>query len=152
MYERMLVCLDGSAFAEQILPYVEAQAKFFNTDVTLIQVIIDKTPEIVSAGPHYFAVLENENKSAESTKQAWNYLQNLAKSFNQKGISTTAVVIKAASAGHAIVKYAENNGITLIAMTTHGRSGFFEVLFGSVAEYVYKISGLPILLVKPSKK
>jgi nucleotide-binding universal stress UspA family protein len=37
----------------------------------------------------------------------------------------------------------------LIAMTTHGRSGFSRWVFGSVAEKVLRATALPILLIRP---
>ena len=39
MFERILVCLDGSELAEQILPYATEQALQFNSKLTLLQVV-----------------------------------------------------------------------------------------------------------------
>ena len=47
------------------------------------------------------------------------------------------------------MNYANNNKVDLIAIATHGRSGFKRMLFGSVTEHVIKNSKMPILLIKP---
>jgi nucleotide-binding universal stress UspA family protein len=53
--------------------------------------------------------------------------------------------------GEAIVDYAEGHEIDLIAIATHGRSGLGRLVFGSVADFVLREAGLPILVVKPKK-
>jgi nucleotide-binding universal stress UspA family protein len=53
------------------------------------------------------------------------------------------------SPGESIVSYADENGFGLIALVTHGRSGLGRLVFGSVADFIIRRSGLPILLIKP---
>jgi nucleotide-binding universal stress UspA family protein len=48
-----------------------------------------------------------------------------------------------------IVEYAQSEQVDLIAMVTHGRSGFRRRVFGSVAEKVLRTTTLPVLLVRP---
>jgi nucleotide-binding universal stress UspA family protein len=48
-----------------------------------------------------------------------------------------------------IVEYAVKEGVDLIAMATHGRSGFSRWVFGSVAEKVLRAAAIPILLIRP---
>jgi len=40
MFEKILVCLDGSDLAEQILPYAKEQALHFNSKIIPLQVIV----------------------------------------------------------------------------------------------------------------
>jgi nucleotide-binding universal stress UspA family protein len=47
-----------------------------------------------------------------------------------------------------IVRGAREVGADLIAMTTHGRSGFGRLLFGSVAEAVLREAELPVFLMR----
>jgi nucleotide-binding universal stress UspA family protein len=53
-------------------------------------------------------------------------------------------------AEEAIIRYARDNQIDLIALATHGRGGLQNTLFGSVAQHVLRESGLPLLLIRPS--
>jgi nucleotide-binding universal stress UspA family protein len=48
-----------------------------------------------------------------------------------------------------IIEYAMKEEVDLIAMATHGRSGFSRWVFGSVAEKVLRATVLPILLIRP---
>lgn len=53
--------------------------------------------------------------------------------------------------GEEIVRYAQDAGMDLIIIGTHGRKGIERVLFGSVAEHVVKESPVPVLTINPYK-
>ena len=46
-----------------------------------------------------------------------------------------------------IVNFAREQSIDLIVMSTHGRSGFSRLIYGSVAEAVLRGAHLPIMLI-----
>jgi nucleotide-binding universal stress UspA family protein len=48
-----------------------------------------------------------------------------------------------------IQRFADEEGIDMIVMATHGRTGFRHVLLGSVAEKVVRLASVPVLAVKP---
>lgn len=52
----------------------------------------------------------------------------------------------------AIVKFARTNGVQMIVMGTHGRTGFERLVSGSVTNDVIKKSDVPVFVVKPFKK
>jgi nucleotide-binding universal stress UspA family protein len=58
----------------------------------------------------------------------------------------TVEVLVAPSVSHALCDYAAQNGISLIALSTHGRSGFRRLVMGSVAEAVLRNSRVPVLV------
>lgn len=75
----------------------------------------------------------------------------LALSLQQKGLQLEYVALHGLQVAEAIVSYADDNNVGLIAIATHGRSGLGRLVFGSVADFVLRESGLPILLVKPKR-
>ena len=50
-----------------------------------------------------------------------------------------------------IIRYAEESGMDLIVMGTHGYKGLEKVMFGSVAEKVVRSSPCPVLTINPYK-
>lgn len=52
----------------------------------------------------------------------------------------------------AIVKFAEENGIDLIVMGSHGHSGVNHLLMGSVSEHVARHAPCAVLTIKPDKQ
>jgi len=149
MFEKILVCLDGSKLAEQILPYAVEQALRLDSKVVLLRVVVD--PVVVAAGaviPVPASAIPEETQEEESEARA--YLDSVAKPLRQKGVDIELVTLYG-TAGEAIVRYARDKGMGLIAMATHGRSGLGRAVFGSVADFVLRESGLPILVIKPKE-
>ena len=156
MFERILVCLDGSELAEEILPLAEQQAGCFHSAVTLFQAIngpVQVVPAtaleagmlIPPSGPEIALVLK---ETQEIREQAKVYLEQKAAELLQKGIKADFFVAEG-SAGETILDYAEKNAIDLIALATHGRSSVGRALFGSVADHVLKNAVAPILIIRP---
>ncbi|HUP46927.1 MAG TPA: universal stress protein [Thermoanaerobaculia bacterium] len=57
-------------------------------------------------------------------------------------------VVAVGTPAAAIVKAAEEEGVDLIAMGTHGRSGLQRLILGSVAERVMREAPVPVLTVR----
>ena len=58
-------------------------------------------------------------------------------------------VIRIGHPASEIKRFAEEEKMDLIVMTTHGRTGLSHMLIGSVAEKLVRTSNIPILTVKP---
>ncbi|HEX7363587.1 MAG TPA: universal stress protein [Dehalococcoidia bacterium] len=151
MFKKILACMDGSPLAEQILPYVKAQARSFNSTVILLHVTAERivaTPGLPGA-PGYPVQTRSMLKEMEQEMfHADEYLDKLALGFKKSGIRTKCEVLEG-SVGESIVRYAKDNKMNLIAMASHGRSGVGRMILGSVADYVLREAGLPILIIRP---
>ena len=147
MFQKILVCLDGSKLAEQILPYAAEQAARFGSSLVLFQVVsLAAIP--ASTGIESVPVAVPDRQLAEAEAEAKAYLDRLAQPLRDKGLKVQSVT----AVGHpaeVIVGYADENRFDLVALATHGRSGIKRLVFGSVADHVVRKSGLPILLIKP---
>jgi nucleotide-binding universal stress UspA family protein len=151
MFQKILVCLDGSNLSEQILRYVSEEASGSNKKVTLLNAVtlpITTPVAIPGDASNIMPMMPSPEQIAADEAKAKKYLEKQAQSLKELGIKTECVVV-IGDPGSSIVDYAEKNAIDLIAIATHGRSGLRRILFGSVAEYVIKHSKLPILLIKP---
>jgi nucleotide-binding universal stress UspA family protein len=151
MFKKILVCLDGSKLAEQILPYAVEEALRFQGRLVLFQVV----PEPVAFSPGIPGAasvpMQTDIMLAEAKKaldEARDYLEKLAKPLRKKGIQVETVSILG-RAGEAILSYAGSNNVNLITIATHGRSGLRRGVFGSVADYLLRESGLPMLVIRP---
>lgn len=143
MYKKILVPLDGSNVAETVLPYARELADNLQSNVSLLGVV-----EPILAGIHDY-IYEKHHVVVEDAvkKQTEEYLNRASAYF--KGlpgtVNTVAVVGYAAD---QIISEAKKEPSTLIAMSTHGRSGVGRWALGSVADKVLHSLGTPILLVR----
>jgi nucleotide-binding universal stress UspA family protein len=136
MYTRILVPLDGSQLAEQVLPYVELLAKGTKSHTELLQVI-----EYTPAPTHPRQV------TANLTGEAQTYLKKAAASLKGSGLTASSLVHHGDPASD-IVAEAESEPGTLIAMATHGRSGLTRWMLGSVTDKVLHAAANSLLVVR----
>jgi nucleotide-binding universal stress UspA family protein len=148
MLEKVLVCLDGSQLAEQILPYIAAEGRTIKK-VVLVQVLASPDAVITpGAQADLTEKLAALTRLKAEMEEAPIYLNGEARVLRDKGLNVECVVLQG-KATREIVDYAKNHGISLIAIATHGLSGLREIALGSTAEYILKNSGLPVLMVTP---
>jgi nucleotide-binding universal stress UspA family protein len=158
MYERILVPLDGSEFAEQVLPYAEALAEKFGSQVILLTVVVPTSPAIVPtpiglpvAQPISPYTAEALSEAMEDMQQeSEQYLQAVAKRLKDQGMHVDHEVVEGWPAD-VIVERSKEAGASLIAMTTHGRGGLGRLVMGSVADEVLRKAPCPVLLVRVNR-
>ncbi len=154
MFNKILVCLDGSELAEQILPYATEQALKFNSELILFRVYPE--PHYISVALPGFPGVPLETRAMEegiqkAANESATYLNRIGEGIlSQSGITAQSVSVLGV-AGEAIVNYAGENSVELIAIATHGRSGIGRVVIGSVVDFVLRHTDIPILLIRPSK-
>ena len=146
MFKKVLVCLDGSSLAEQILPYATETALCFGSKVVLLEVTIPPSAVVEPLTGYYHATPLEKIKRDENEAKA--YLKRVAQRLREKGLKVECVTLPG-NPGETIISYAEENAVDLIVLGTHGRSGLGRLVFGSVADFVLKKSGLPILVRRP---
>jgi nucleotide-binding universal stress UspA family protein len=143
MYDTILVPLDGSKRAEAILCHVEGLARRYDATVVLLQVV-----EPVSFGgglEEGYTVLPEDFE--RWTKQAETYLAALQGRLREKGIEARTRVVSGPVV-NAIIRAAEREGVDVIAMASHGRTGLSQVFYGSVAAGVLHRVDRPLLLIR----
>lgn len=145
MLHHILVGIDGSPLAETILSYVTALAKNTGADITLIHVV--HLSEEVRSNEAYRLL---QPSVAQAKANAHDYLHRLAQRLNDAGITAHSRVLVGVAATE-IVHCAEQEGMDLIALATHGRSGLQRWFYGSVAEKVLHTTRTPLLLIRPTE-
>ena len=84
--------------------------------------------------------------------QAERSIKNLVGQKVSKGVNVVSDVLIGNDAGE-ILRYAQDNGVDLIVIATHGRSGWRRFISGSVTEQVVRQSSCPVLTIrKPGGK
>ncbi|MGD9374751.1 MAG: universal stress protein [Anaerolineae bacterium] len=141
--QRILVPLDGSSMAEQVLPVVTDVARALHASLVLFQVPIAHVYGWMTG--EWFLPVQGVLETAEEDAQA--YLDEVAAGLEGHDVSVvTAMMI--GSVAEAIIEHAQANRIDLIAMCTHGRAGLLRWTLGSVADRVLRAGRTPILLVR----
>jgi manganese transport protein len=75
------------------------------------------------------------------------YVHKVAKRLSEKGIDVEAVVAPGEPA-EEIIRQAKTRNVDLIAMSTHGHKGIYDLILGSVADAVRHDVSIPVLLIR----
>jgi nucleotide-binding universal stress UspA family protein len=153
----ILVPLDGSALAEQALPYVRTLAPLLGARVRLLTVIVDDQGEGLMAegiAASYGVIdplttqREREHRSLTIlTQHAESYLDSQAALLRVQGIDVD-IDVRCGPAADVIVEAAEGPDISMIAMATHGYSGLRRWALGSVTDRVVHATAIPVFVVR----
>jgi nucleotide-binding universal stress UspA family protein len=142
-FKRIVVPLDGSTLAEQVLPRVLALAKLEEAEVSLLQVLI----------PHSYSQKEMFDPSLpwwdKDVSLAQAYLFRIASRLRRNGLMVTTDIVIGEHAADAIGDFASREKADLIAIATHGRGGLARMLRGSVADAIMHSGRVSMLVLKP---
>ena len=141
MYHRMLVPLDGSELAETVCTYAKELAGRLDLDVILLHVGNPSTQGIV---PMELAYIDH---MAEIVKKQVRDVQKATDGEKSKPVKVTGELAVGYSA-EEILRFADQNGIDLILLASHGRSGLKRWTLGSVADKVMRATKIPVWLIK----
>jgi nucleotide-binding universal stress UspA family protein len=144
--KHMLVPLDGSALAERILPAATALGALTNATFMLLHVIaLDTAAGYAMDWP---IVRSEAGTLAARRAAAQTYLDRVAERLGAQSLVAHTAVIGGQPAP-AILEYARDHDVDLIALATHGRSGAARILLGSSADKTVRGATMPILLYRP---
>jgi nucleotide-binding universal stress UspA family protein len=143
MYRRILVPLDGSPVAEQVLPYARYLAGKLKIPLLGVVDVVGMTGSMEASNARNLDAF-----IAENVHRSKAYLEKISKTFT--GVASSHMVMKG-KPEEVVIENAASYGDTLIAMATHGRSGVDLWLLGSVAEKVLRGATNPLFLVRATK-
>ena len=144
-FERIVVPLDGSTLAEQILPRVLELAKLEEAEITLLNVLIPRSysqKEIVDPTLPWW---EKDIARAQS------YLFRIAGRLRRNGVAVTTDIVIGENVASAIGDFASRQKADLIAIATHGRGGLARMIRGSVADAIMHSARMSMLVFKPDR-
>jgi nucleotide-binding universal stress UspA family protein len=135
MITRILVPLDGSFMAEEALHSVRSILRRRDAEVLLLH------------ATGFFPLAEGDPSGVEEhlRQEGERYLRGVERGLAQEGAKVRSLV-RLGSAAEAILDTARTEHASLVAMTTHGRTGLPRWVFGSVAEKVLRTCPVPVLL------
>lgn len=146
MYQNVLVAVDGSETAGQVLREAIQLARALSSHIRVIHVI-NSIPWIAQGAPE---AIEERIDELRGTGES--IIHEAKTAVRQAGVEVDDKLIEALGdhAGQVIVAEANDWPAELIVCGTHGRHGLRRLLVGGDAEYIVRHSPVPVLLVRGS--
>jgi len=137
MITKILMPTDGSPTAKAAAAFAAEIAKAENASVEVLGVVHTiQSPDTVAV---------DTDLAAEPGVSA--LVQAQVDELTAQGVKATGKTLPHGQVYQSIVATAEEDGVDLIVMGTHGRSGLSRAFIGSVADRVVRHSTIPVLLV-----
>ncbi len=136
----IVVALDGSSLAEQIVPHVSTLASKLGASVSLLRVLTPQNyaqQQIMQPGLPWWDA---------DISEAYAYLAAVAETLANQGITVRTEVVLSEDLARAILDYATTTKADLVAVATSGAGGFKRLVFGSVADEVTRQSSTSLLV------
>jgi nucleotide-binding universal stress UspA family protein len=175
MYQKVLVPLDGSDLAECALSHVTSLAKEGSVgEIILLNIVkidipwaeMESMHPAINAEVTFLNFVKTDSPRADGGNRSLDinalrerlfaasrtYLaeaETRLRSDAIEGLRVKAEVLESKRPAYSITNYAQKNGMDLIVMATHGRTGLKKLLLGSVAFGVLNESHVPVLLIRP---
>ncbi|MCE5262390.1 MAG: universal stress protein [Deltaproteobacteria bacterium] len=146
MYQKILVPLDGSKLAECALSHVKNLVK----DGAVGEVILLNVSSVnIYRGGEAAGYMDMNSIKEGMSEKSQKYLADVESRLNSEGIKVKTESLEGYRAAETISDYAQNNGVDLIVIASHGYTGMKKLMLGSVALEVLHESHVPVLLIRP---
>ena len=154
MFSHILVPLDGSCLAERVLPHVEQFAQIFGSRVTLLQIL-----DAAGTSEHLHSVdpLSWQIRKAEAEMYMQKIAERVRKNLQESSPGKRGkegekdrvdYFIREGKTAENIVNFAHEEGVDLLAITTHGAGGLSRWNVSSITQKVINLIYLPVLVVR----
>ena len=131
-FQKILVTLDGSKYAERVLPYMLPIAQQFGSQLLLLTVPQPNAQETLGLKMNH-------------------YLESMVDFCQKQGVVAQAHYTGRDPAG-TVIQLSQQENVDLIMLATHGRGGWQRLLLGSVADDVVRQASCPVFLVPIQEK
>jgi nucleotide-binding universal stress UspA family protein len=133
---KIVLALDGSEFAEGMIPHAAKAARVLKAQLVLVQALPAGAPTAL-------------NRDQRGDVSEASYLHRQAANIEKKYAIGAEWEVLHGEPAAAICQYVKGMSETLLALTTHGRGGVERAVFGSVAAECIRHAGVPLLVFWP---
>lgn len=146
-YNKVLVPLDGSGWSQRAVPHAADIARTNNAELILLHVFRPPASEYTDQ----LSLAGQDNQIQQMREQMKQYLIGLRTELRGEHLQVRTHIVEGGSVAHLVCDYVNSEGVDLVVMSTHGRSGIAQFLFGSVANKIMQCVKIPVLLIHPEK-
>ncbi len=143
MYRKMLVPLDTSGFAECVFAHVTAIATTNSIPEVVLLSVVERVGTSATLDLRGSDVKASEDRALVAAGQ---YLQKVRDTLTLPKSSVKTIALLGVAVDE-ILNYIDKNGVDVVVLSSHGRSGISRWLLGSTADKLLRRSPVPVFLV-----
>ncbi len=144
---KMLVSLDGSETSEAVLDSARQLGQILGADAIFLRVIEAAASSAIGFDPAHLRISRPEADGGLA--EASGYLERIA-GQSASPFRSVDTIVDVGEPAVRITALARQEGVDLIVMATHGRTGLARLTIGSVATATLHRTHVPMLLMRPA--
>jgi nucleotide-binding universal stress UspA family protein len=142
---KILVPIDFSSSSHTALEAATELADKFHAELVLLNVVPESPVVALPEGVTEASIVDAAKKQAEG------HLAKSKASLEGKGITVKTSVQVGYDVAGTVLEAIETDKIDQVVISTHGVSGWYPTVFGSIAEKIVKLAPCPVLLLRTPK-
>lgn len=146
-YKKIVVPIDGSGWSERAIPHAVDIARANHSELILLHVFKPHAAEYIDQ----IALAGQDEQLMQLREEMKQQLMALRNQLRSEKINVRVQFIEGTGVAGIICDYVNEEGVDLIVMSSHGRTGMSQWLFGSVAQKVMQGVKAPVLLIRPDR-
>ncbi|OGP72115.1 MAG: hypothetical protein A2Y80_06780 [Deltaproteobacteria bacterium RBG_13_58_19] len=143
---KILFPIDFAENLEPLLPWVSTMVNKFEATLYVLFV----TQDLADFSSFYVPHANIQSFQEEALKGAQQKMKGVAQEFF-KGFPHLKTRVEMGDPAAKVLEVAQQEGIDLIIMGSHGRKGLERTIFGSVCDRVLRGATCPVLTIPPKK-
>jgi nucleotide-binding universal stress UspA family protein len=145
----ILLPTDFSECGNYALSYATSLARKFGSSIIFVHVIEPIVPTVGYSGvTEPLPIADISDQLEDSAERE---LPRFAECEECAGLEIEELIVHGDAAAE-IVRVARDRKVDLIVVSSHGRTGWGRILFGSTAEAIVRHASCPVLVVKPPEE
>ena len=149
-FRSILLPLDGSALAEEIVEFAAALGEPGHTTFSLLRIVVP-TAMFATPEPAPPPVTADDHEIKRLEREALAQFERTAFTLKQHGFFAVPRIVVHSQPAEAILAFAAEHPVDLIALSTHGHGGFARAVLGSVADKVMREANVAVLLHRSAR-
>ena len=142
---KILVPIDFSGSSHAALDAATELAEKFRAELYLLHVIPEYPAVALPQGVSDSAIIE------EAKKAAADHFEVTQAGLKSKGMKAVTSIEVGSDIAGSILDAIDREKADLVVFTTHGLSGWYPQVFGSIAEKLVRLAPCPVLLLRTPK-
>jgi len=152
---KVLIATDGSDRSDQAADYGISLAKACGAEINIISVVdsghprnaMDIDPDSIEEIKEDSGLTPQAEKMEEDKKgPEWQYVAKVSEAAHAAGL-TVSCDVRIGDPAEQIVSFAQENGVDMIVLGSHGRSTVGAALMGSITTEVIHKCNIPVLVI-----
>lgn len=147
-YRKIVVPIDLSGWSLRAIPHAVDIARNHRSEVILLHVFRPPASEYTDQ----IALAGQDDQIQALREEVKRRLMGIRGELREENLNVRVQMIEGAGVANLVCDYVNNEGVDLVVMSTHGRTGLSRFLFGSVANQIIQGVNVPVLMVRPDKE